>query len=156
MGNFLFYLILIFALMFCCSYLVKVYAYPGPVHTIVGVTPLKITTESMEPKLSVGTLVFMTDQNSYKPGDIISFFRNGNVITQRVDSIKEDGKIVTKGDNNKVVDINPVASSDVIGKVQFSIPHIPIYILVLIGVGLIAFIWGVGALLKKEEVAKIN
>lgn len=86
-----------------------------------------ILTGSMEPEIPVGSMVIVSevDPQSLETGDIITFERvtQGDVVTHRV--AKNDAsqqQIITKGDANAQVDMDPVPYSNVIGKVSVHMP----------------------------------
>ena len=58
-----------------------------------------VQTPSMGQTAPVGSLVVSQTQETYKPGDIISFYRNSRIYTHRIVNEK-DGKFTTKGDMN--------------------------------------------------------
>lgn len=73
---------------------------------------------SMEPTLQSGDLVLVIKRVSLDDislGDVIVYRRGRSLIIHRVVRI-EDGTIITKGDNNLLLD-PPVRFSDVVGKV---------------------------------------
>lgn len=83
---------------------------------------------SMIPTLNLGDMVitgpvggFLT--GSVKPGAIITFQQNKNVVTHRAVSVSGDS-IITKGDNNEDPDPNPVSMSKVVGIYLFKVPFI--------------------------------
>lgn len=118
----IFFVILIFLIIICCSVLYKVIRYPDRVPDIFGIKPLIVLSGSMEPEIQVGDLALVkeVDVNSLKEEDIIAFRNESNTVTTHriVDIIESNGEIYfeTKGDNNKSVDVNLVPTSDVEGK----------------------------------------
>lgn len=73
---------------------------------------------SKNDSLNIGDIIFIKKNNhktKYKNGEIISFYKNNNVVTHRIIEEKND-KYVTKGDNNKKKDSKLVESSNIIGK----------------------------------------
>ena len=89
-----------------------------------GYTPYVVKTDSMQPILKPGTVIYIdvNDQN-FQEGDIITFNKSGVLITHRVISIKGN-QVITKGDNNIENDKFEVYESDIIGKYIFSVPII--------------------------------
>lgn len=88
---------------------------------------VSVVSESMEPVLHRGDLLFVTAENQYNVRDVVIYQdpRIPYTIVHRIISTQEqDGKtyFTIKGDNNPVPDPYPVASSEVKGKVQFAIP----------------------------------
>lgn len=98
---------------------------------IVGVRALVVQSGSMEPNISVGSVVFThPTQQNYHPNDIITFAHSGRknvLVTHRVVEVKKVGSttsFVTKGDANEEADGEQVPVKDVVGKVIFSVPVI--------------------------------
>lgn len=90
-----------------------------------------ITTSSMEPTIKIGDVVICKEANDeeIKDGDVITFSKNGGVITtHRVIKIeeKENGSkiYVTKGDNNTLEDEEKIESKEVKGKMTAIIPKL--------------------------------
>jgi signal peptidase I len=85
-----------------------------------------VATGSMEPTLSVNTIVVDTSTKNVRAGDIITFQATGmkDSVTHRLVQINKDGSLITKGDANPTVDNPDVAlqKSDVIGKLWFEVP----------------------------------
>ena len=70
--------------------------------------------------------------NSYRPGDIISFYAQYNgaqeIITHRIERL--GGNVyITKGDNNNTIDSVPVVPRLIIGKVVAIIPYIGYWVM---------------------------
>lgn len=93
---------------------------------------LAVASGSMEPTLNVGDLIIVQGvsniseihvgmQDDPQPGDIIVFWRGGNLIVHRAIN-KTSTHITTKGDHNTGVDPDPVSINDVVGKVMGHIP----------------------------------
>lgn len=89
-----------------------------------------ILSNSMEPAIATGSVVYVDniDPNSIVDGDIITYKMGSDsniVATHRVVSIDKDKKeFVTKGDNNRAVDAQPVSYDRLLGKVVFTIPFL--------------------------------
>jgi signal peptidase len=85
---------------------------------------------SMEPTIKTGSIVVTLPSQTYTQGDIITFTKNKNAITHRVQAkLYPDGTAnaptyKTAGDANEDFDNWEVASSEIIGKVVFSVPYI--------------------------------
>lgn len=103
------------------------------VPAVGGATPMTVLTGSMEPNLPPGTLVIIkpTDTQSIRVGDVITYrikAGDAGVVTHRVTEVTKSAggasTFTTKGDNNPVADANPVASTQVVGKLWYSIPWI--------------------------------
>lgn len=84
---------------------------------------------SMEPTLKINDLIFSkkVEENKLQKGDIISFVKDKQVITHRINNIKEiEGKrqYETKGDHNNDIDEEIVTYEEIVGKYMFKIPAI--------------------------------
>lgn len=100
----------------------------------LGVFPVKpviIYSGSMRPTFEVGDIVIIAKKNpqSLKTGEIISFHVPDSSIPtiHRINDIKFQEKerfFVTKGDNNRLPDHDPVQEKQVAGKVVLTIPRI--------------------------------
>lgn len=104
--------------------ILMIIAIPLSIPKIFGFSIYSVLSDSMEPSISTGTIIYVKkgDVQTLKPGDIISFYgQEQMIITHRIVSI-ENQLITTKGDNNKDVDLTKVSMTNVIGKVMFSIP----------------------------------
>lgn len=75
-------------------------------------------TGSMEPTIRAGELVVISEKLNYKVGDIVTYRDEDNfLVTHRiVEKIGND--VVTKGDNNNIVD-NKITIENIVGKVVF-------------------------------------
>ncbi|HET9722081.1 MAG TPA: signal peptidase I [Candidatus Saccharimonadales bacterium] len=97
---------------------------------IFGHRQFVVASGSMEPKIMTGSMVFDQKSSNYKIGDVITFKKAGSkdTVTHRIVSVKNDASGQTfytvKGDANSSPDADPVAKSDVVGKVSFSIPYV--------------------------------
>jgi len=78
---------------------------------------------SMSPTINLGDLIITTGVNpaDIKVGDIITFKESTSIVTHRVVGITSIG-FLTRGDANNAADASTVAASQIIGKVNFSIP----------------------------------
>ena len=86
-----------------------------------------ITTSSMEPDIKTGDVVICqkTDAKDLKEGDVITFNKNGEVITHRIIKIETNDEInyyITKGDNNTLEDNEKVEENQIKGKMVIKIP----------------------------------
>ena len=79
---------------------------------------------SMEPEIKTGSIAFISkniDYENIKEGDIISYDLGKTKVLHRVIDKNKEG-LITKGDNNNVVDFGIVTESQINGKYLFSIP----------------------------------
>lgn len=101
---------------------------------IFGYTYSRVASDSMEPNLYIGDIIFTkdvdfedikTDEDNGKvqTGDIIVFKRGDRYIVHRAIRTNEDGSIVTKGDKYGEDD-EPVTEDIYVGKVVFKIPKL--------------------------------
>lgn len=100
-----------------------------------GVRLYTVQSGSMEPALSIGSLVIVKPQETYQKNQVITFKskadinnpRPENTTTHRivdVREVEEQQVYITKGDANDAEDIDPVLENQVIGSELFSIPWI--------------------------------
>lgn len=92
-----------------------------------------IVSPSMTPTIRVQDAVIVFRADNYKIGDIITFKSSdsrysGYTITHRINNIvvSDNGKkmFITKGDNNSIVDSEPVLMENIYGKVSIKIPFL--------------------------------
>lgn len=98
---------------------------PLALPAIAGIEVLNIETGSMEPAIPVGSAVFVhnVDPTNVVAQDVIAFSREDETVVHRVMSnMVVEGQLVTKGDANSEVDLDPVPYSNYIGKVVFNVP----------------------------------
>lgn len=97
-------------------------------NTILGFTPLKVLSGSMEPDIKIGDLIVVKniDESSIEEGDIITFKTNPDTfVTHRVVEVfNQNGDIAfkTKGDANNIEDRDLVSKQDIVGKYVFRLP----------------------------------
>lgn len=105
------------------------------VPSIFGIKPFIVTSGSMEPKLPVGSLIYVKNINkdNLKKNDIITFYIDDSdiIATHKIYEVnREEKKIITYGINNKdengnfMLDANPVGFSEIIGKEILCIPYL--------------------------------
>lgn len=123
--------------------------------SVFGVSTAVVITGSMEPAVSVNDMVVIHEQESYEPGDIVSYQSGSMLVTHRV-RLVTDGGYITRGDANNTDD-GEIAKEAVVGKVVLVIPKVgyaiaflqtPLGMLVMTGVlfALVALPMG-----RKEE-----
>lgn len=88
----------------------------NPLPTLFGWGNAVVLSGSMEPELPVGSLLWTHKQNTYTPGDVVTFEENGTLVTHRLVSVDED-TAVTKGDANNAED-SPIDVRQIRGKVS--------------------------------------
>ena len=87
-----------------------------------GVGSAVVLSGSMEPEISVGDLLIITEAQSYQVGDVVVFQDGRSSVTHRIVSISED-KVVTRGDANNTED-DPITLEQIKGKVVAVIPAV--------------------------------
>ncbi len=96
---------------------------------LLGYRVFTVISGSMEPKYSVGDLIYVkdVDVDTIKVGDPITFVLNEDLVvaTHTVVEIDAENKhFYTKGEANEIADSAPVHFNNVIGVPQFSIPKL--------------------------------
>ncbi len=91
---------------------------------IFNYTPVVILSGSMSPNYKVGTIVYYypVESEELKIGDVIAFKFDNQIVSHRVNDIK-DNLYETKGDANNTPDAKLVEYKDIVGKIApISIP----------------------------------
>jgi len=98
---------------------------------------VSVVSDSMEPVLHRGDLVFVVRPNDLKVGDIVIYRKEGSQFTiiHRIIQKTENGYII-KGDNNPGPDTPAVKSYQINGKVLFAAPLLGYPRLALYAVGI--------------------
>lgn len=93
---------------------------------IFGYKSYIIKTDSMEPTINVNDVLITkkVEQDRIKTGDVITFIKNGEVITHRITQIDENGEYTTKGDNNNIEDSFTINYENIEGKHVLTIPYL--------------------------------
>ena len=107
--------------------IVLIIAIPIAIPKLFGLQEYNVISGSMEPTISVGSIVYVKGQNwnQLSEGDIIAFESGASVVTHRIKEMHNDTMtITTKGDANNVADFNDVDFSNVIGRV---VAHFPVF-----------------------------
>lgn len=114
---------------------------------IFGFSQVIVISGSMQPEIEAGDLVIIKEQSIYNVKDIITYRENGVLITHRIIKTDQTG-VITRGDANSAND-DPVALSDIEGKVVLCIPsggnfilflRKPVGILTIIGIAFILYL----------------
>ena len=141
---------------------------------VMGYQCFTVISGSMEPKYSVGDLIYVkkVDANTIQVGDDITFILNEDLVvaTHRVVRIDaENQRLYTKGLANEIEDSDPVHFNNVIGVPKFAIPKLgyvsdfvqnPPGMYITIGVGIILILAVflpdmIGKKKKEDEEAEI-
>ena len=96
----------------------------GPV-VVLGWEPVAITSGSMEPAIQVGDVVIFSERDpaTIGRGTVVVFEDpSGNLVTHRVADVLDDGRFVTRGDNNPVDDSTPLDQTSVRGVGRVLVP----------------------------------
>lgn len=101
------------------------------VPVIAGGHTLTVLSGSMVPRLPVGSVVVdrPVDPDSLRIGDIVTYALGKDLITHRVVAIEHAATgpvFITKGDANRTADVEPVAASQVRGRLWYDVPYIGI------------------------------
>lgn len=141
----------------------------GP--NLLGMKSFAVLSGSMEPKIPVGSIVFVDEVEpaTLQTGDVITYNLSGStMVTHRVVDVDvENQSIITKGDANEVEDGAPVSFSQVVGKMKMHVPYlgyISIYIRTPLGIAAACGVLIVVVLLtflpevfkKEEETKKVS
>ncbi len=134
---------------------------------VLGFKCYTVISGSMEPKFSVGDLLYVkeVDVNTIKVGDPITFILNEDLVvaTHSVVRIDAENKhFYTKGEANDIEDSEPVHFNNVIGVPQFAIPKLGYvsdfvqnppgtYITIVLGVALILVVFLPDLVGKKKK-----
>lgn len=108
---------------------------------LLGMQSLAVLSGSMEPEISVGSIVYAepVEPESLEVGDVITYQLGEDTrVTHRITEINEEEQtFITKGDANDNVDGLPVPYSNVVGQVKYHVPYlgyISIYIKTPLGI----------------------
>lgn len=96
---------------------------------LLGIQPTAVLSGSMKPTMDVGDMAIVRDvpTDSIEVGDIIQYWRDGEMVIHRVVEVSNGGNeklFVTQGDANSVPDTEPVLPNQVTGKVVLTIPEL--------------------------------
>lgn len=89
--------------------------------SVLGYAGVTVLSGSMEPTISAGDLLVIHREKDYQPGDIISFWSDGMLVTHRIVE-QTSGGLVTKGDYNNAPDRQLVLDEQIAGRVVWRIP----------------------------------
>ncbi|MEF2782835.1 MAG: signal peptidase I [Clostridium sp.] len=144
---------------------------PLTVPKVFGYEIYGILSDSMEPEIKTGSIVFVKEVNSdiIQVGDIITYKMGADsdvVATHRVVEIDDENEeFITKGDHNQTIDASPISYDRLLGRVEGSIPYwgaISLFIhsstglaCIIIGFSISIFCWifadSIQRKLKKEK-----
>ncbi|MDO4939033.1 MAG: signal peptidase I [Lachnospiraceae bacterium] len=90
---------------------------------VAGIRPYIVLSGSMEPMIPTGSLIWInTRDTAVKEGDIAAYRTGDILVTHRIVGITEDGRYITKGDNNETADASPVPSENIAGTYVMHVP----------------------------------
>ena len=126
---------------------------------------LVVTSGSMEPEVSVGSMVLVRPSARYEVGDIVTYKQAGETsksetTTHRIVAIDEEGgakRFQTRGDANNSADAALISADQIIGKYYFGVAIIGYLIQYLKTLpGLILIIIIPSTIIIYEELRKIG
>jgi signal peptidase len=82
---------------------------------------------SMSPALQPGDVVVSAPVGQVQVGDVVVVrnpARPGSTLVHRVDSVRADGTITTRGDANTTADSTPVLPNEVLGRGRLRVPDV--------------------------------
>ena len=91
--------------------------------SVFGYSPVYVLSGSMEPFFSAGDMIIIHPQSQYEPGDVVTFYSEGELVTHRIIGESLAGFTV-KGDANNVPDEELVRAADIVGKQVLVLPMI--------------------------------
>lgn len=101
---------------------------------LLGYQIFHIVSGSMVPKIPVGSLVYIQEEDPYniEKGEIIAFYKDNSVVVHRVvENWVFEGKFTTKGDANDEADISDINYSQLIGVMKYHIPRMGQILMIL-------------------------
>lgn len=113
--------------------LLALYTLTSNISVLNGYHSYLVLSGSMEPSILIGDIVVVHKQPTYNIHDIVTFNspEAGRIVTHRIVQIEsslDQPPFITKGDANRDDDEAQISSSDIIGKVVFTIPKIGLLI----------------------------
>ena len=103
---------------------------------ILGYKSYIIKTNSMEPTIEINDVIITKEvkEEEIRVHDVITFIKEGEVITHRITKIEHDGnvtKYTTKGDNNNIEDSFKITYDVIEGKHILTIPNLGVIVRLL-------------------------
>lgn len=99
---------------------------------LLGLRSFVVLSGSMEPKLPVGSMIFVSPHWPYQKGDIVAFENNsGATVTHRIIEKLNQGSVIgfrMQGDVNENADAEIISEHQVLGKQFFMVPYIGFFI----------------------------
>ena len=137
-----------------------------PQPTVFGCASVIVASNSMYPELEVDDFVFIKSARSYEVGDVVTYRAANHTVTHRITDVvtKEDGSraYICKGDYNNTADEGEIPESSIVGRVMFSVSGVGAFIkflqsplgmflIILVGVGIIELSWYLEKRRGKDE-----
>lgn len=120
-----------------------------------GIGVAVVLSGSMEPEISSGDLLIVTEREGYAVEDIVVYQDGRMAVTHRIISISGD-EVITKGDANNAPD-DPITMSQIKGKVLFAIPLLGYLVdLIKTPVGTIVILGAAVLLLERSFRAEVD
>lgn len=142
--NTLLILVLILIIVFGLILLIQNIFFKNSNKFLFELKPIIITSESMEPTLYAGDIIFIKNTKDYSKGDIITFNENGKGrVTHRiVEELDGNGTKLykTKGDKNKENDFGTIYEYSILGEMQGKTSLIRNIFLIITNKFMIAFL----------------
>ena len=115
--------------------IIESFANPGAVPGVLGLSPMIVVTDSMNPEIESGDMIIVRKVNaeSVTAGDVIAFFdptdpKREVVMTHRVQEVTkyESGGLAwrTKGDANNTADPVLIPGENLVGTYKMKIPYL--------------------------------
>lgn len=128
---------------------------------LFGLKGYTVVSGSMEPALSTGDFVFVRVNGieDVKEGDVVTFFRDEEIVTHRAVEVTDAG-VATKGDANNIADQGEVTSENYIGELAWILPYYGYVVVavqqpaVLIGLTLLLGIYFILLYVKQDREEK--
>jgi len=91
--------------------------------SVFGYSPVYVLSGSMEPTFFAGDMIIIHAQSRYEPGDVVTFYSDGELVTHRIIGAGQEG-FTMKGDANNVPDEELVRAQAIVGKQVFVLPRL--------------------------------
>lgn len=96
----------------------------------LGYQAFVIRTGSMKPTIPPQSLVVVA-KGKYEVGQVVSFVKDGSVVSHRIVERRGDGSFTTKGDANDVADTSPVQPAQIVGGVVSHVDRLGFWVVYL-------------------------